>query len=65
LRPDPTRGLGLGLAIVRHLVVHGGRVDASSKGIGHGSSFRVALPAIEADGAVRRGLSASQSSAAV
>jgi CheY-like chemotaxis protein/anti-sigma regulatory factor (Ser/Thr protein kinase) len=38
-------GLGLGLAIVRHIVeLHGGRVDASSPGLGHGSTFRVWLP---------------------
>ena len=38
-------GLGLGLAIVHHLVAaHGGSVDAESAGAGHGSTFRVALP---------------------
>jgi PAS domain S-box-containing protein len=38
-------GLGLGLAIVRHLVeLHGGTVSASSAGHGCGSSFRVSLP---------------------
>jgi PAS domain S-box-containing protein len=38
-------GLGLGLAIVRHLVeMHGGSVDATSAGEGHGATFRVALP---------------------
>lgn len=38
-------GLGLGLAIVRHLVeLHGGSVEASSKGIGQGSAFTVRLP---------------------
>jgi signal transduction histidine kinase len=38
-------GPGLGLAIVRHIVeLHGGRVDASSPGLGHGSTFRVWLP---------------------
>ena len=39
------RGLGLGLAIVRHLVeLHGGTVSAHSDGEGKGSTFRVALP---------------------
>jgi len=39
-------GVGLGLAIVRHLVeLHGGRVEASSEGLGHGARFRVYLPA--------------------
>ncbi|MDF5732031.1 MAG: response regulator [Rhizonema sp. PD38] len=38
-------GLGLGLAIVRHLVeLHGGTVTASSSGEGKGSIFRVQLP---------------------
>lgn len=42
-------GLGLGLAIVRHLVeLHGGRVRASSKGHGMGSTFEVELPRLEA-----------------
>ena len=45
-------GLGLGLAIVRHLVeLHGGSVSAESKGENTGATFRVSLPvrALRAD----------------
>ncbi len=40
-------GLGLGLAIVRHLVeLHGGTVHAESPGTGQGASFSVSFPVI-------------------
>ena len=39
-------GLGLGLAIARHLVeLHGGSIQARSDGEGHGSTFLIRLPA--------------------
>jgi PAS domain S-box-containing protein len=38
-------GLGLGLAIVRHLIeMHGGTIYAESEGEGHGASFTVDIP---------------------
>jgi signal transduction histidine kinase/CheY-like chemotaxis protein len=41
-------GLGLGLAIVQHLVeLHGGTVSASSQGDGHGATFTVTLPLLK------------------
>jgi signal transduction histidine kinase len=39
------RGVGVGLAIVRHLVEsHGGTVTAESEGLGHGARFITRLP---------------------
>ena len=50
-------GLGLGLAIVRHLIeLHGGTVVASSQGQGEGATFTVKLPLVQlriADGGGR------------
>jgi signal transduction histidine kinase/CheY-like chemotaxis protein len=44
-------GLGLGLAIVRHLVgLHGGTVSAASPGPGQGATFVVALPVLAVAG---------------
>ena len=41
-------GLGLGLAICRHLVeAHGGTITASSAGKGQGATFRVELPLLQ------------------
>ena len=45
---DRTRGgLGIGLTLVRALVeLHGGRVAATSPGVGHGSEFVIRLPTL-------------------
>ncbi len=41
-------GLGIGLTLVKSLVEeHGGRVEATSEGIGCGSTFRVFLPMLD------------------
>jgi len=47
--PDRSQGgLGLGLTLVKSLVLlHGGRVDALSDGLGEGSEFVVYLPLLE------------------
>ena len=40
-------GLGIGLTLVRRIVeLHGGRIVARSQGLGHGSEFEIALPAL-------------------
>jgi len=42
-------GLGIGLSVVKRLIgMHGGRVTAYSEGPGHGSTFKICLPLIEA-----------------
>jgi signal transduction histidine kinase/CHASE1-domain containing sensor protein/ActR/RegA family two-component response regulator len=41
-------GLGLGLAIARHLVeIHGGTIRAQSRGEGQGATFTITLPLLE------------------
>src|SRR5688572_4741045 len=43
-------GLGLGLAIARHLVeIHGGTIRALSRGEGQGATFTITLPLIDSD----------------
>ncbi len=44
-RARPHGGLGIGLAIAKHLVeLHGGTIFAESEGVGKGSAFSVTLP---------------------
>jgi PAS domain S-box-containing protein len=49
-------GLGLGLAIVRHIIeLHGGTVRAESAGEGKGATFVVELPLVRHEGDADRG----------
>jgi PAS domain S-box-containing protein len=59
-------GLGLGLAIVRHLVeLHGGKVSAESAGIDRGAVFKVQLPLINTQEITNADFKKSRSSAAL
>jgi len=60
-------GLGLGLAIVRHLVeMHGGTVTAASKGEDRGATFIVRLPLLKDEDAAREAKAGdSQTAAAI
>jgi signal transduction histidine kinase/CheY-like chemotaxis protein len=59
-------GLGLGLALVKHLVeLHGGTVVAQSAGQGHGATFVVMLPTAVAEGAAESPAPVHASAAAV
>jgi signal transduction histidine kinase len=45
---DPSRGLGVGLSLVREIVeLHGGSVEARSGGVDRGSAFIVRLPLLD------------------
>jgi signal transduction histidine kinase len=51
-KDDPRRGTGLGLSITHAIVLaHGGRIQASSPGLGQGSRLVVELPAAPEGGA--------------
>jgi PAS domain S-box-containing protein len=48
-------GLGIGLALTRHLVeLHGGSIAVASEGLGHGTKFTVVLPATADKRTLRR-----------
>jgi signal transduction histidine kinase len=54
VRSDGSGGLGLGLALAKHLVtLHGGTLTVASGGRGCGSTFRVDLPLANADESLR------------
>jgi PAS domain S-box-containing protein len=59
-------GLGLGLAVVRHLAeMHGGTVHAESAGLGRGATFRVEIPLAPTEDGGRAVTTASDEAAAM
>jgi PAS domain S-box-containing protein len=53
-------GLGLGLAIARHLIErHGGSIEAHSEGIGLGTTFVIRLPVLDNQAPVESGRAAA------
>ena len=55
-------GLGLGLSITRQLLeMHEGTIEASSEGLGHGSTFRLSLPLALASSAATAWSNAAES----
>ncbi|MGH8209393.1 MAG: ATP-binding protein, partial [Steroidobacteraceae bacterium] len=47
-------GLGIGLTLVRRVLeLHGGRIEARSAGLGHGTEFIVRLPVVPSESAAK------------